>query len=650
MTTQSQFSHPKYRPDIDGLRALSVLAVVVYHAFPNWLKGGFIGVDVFFVISGYLISTIIFDNFNRDTFSLRQFYARRIKRILPALLLVLAFCFALGWFLLRADEYKQLGKHIASGAAFVSNLTLWSESGYFDNSAESKPLLHLWSLGVEEQFYIVWPLLVWIAVRLKIRLFVLLALLIGSSFAYSLYLVLIDQVAAFYSPIARFWEIMIGALLANTHLAIGRAGVKTLMSRLSAYIQHYKNHLSSFSLLLLISSFVLIDEHKSFPGFWALLPVLGAMGLIASGPDTWINRVILSNRIAVFFGLISFPLYLWHWPLLTFAYLINGETPHREIRVLLVLASVGLAWATYRFVECPVRARGGTNVKVSILVTVLIGVGAVGYLTYRADGLESRPGGTTTVLSGDTAHEYFFDYMGEHYYECAPPALADNAPVAHGYPQCFQSKSHHDVDIAIIGDSHAEHIFPGIAEALPAKNVAYYLKGGMPFVDDPLYGDIYQHIVSSPSITKVILSVYWYDRYDDMPEGSSLENEIAKIATFLTENGKIVYLMDDVPSFPFLAASCKDKRWARLANNSCTAPVTFDRELSVLYLKAFDTVVSQVDNVKVLLTKKYFCNDIECSMTNDNTIYYRDSNHLNIEGSIFLGERLASQNPSLTDF
>lgn len=163
----AHLSHPKYRPDIDGLRAIAILSVVVFHAFPSWIKGGFIGVDVFFVISGFLISTIIFENLDKGTFSLTEFYARRIKRIFPALILVLVACFAFGWFALLADEYQQLGKHIAGGAAFISNFVLWDESGYFDNAADTKPLLHLWSLGVEEQFYIIWPLL-WLCCIIQI--------------------------------------------------------------------------------------------------------------------------------------------------------------------------------------------------------------------------------------------------------------------------------------------------------------------------------------------------------------------------------------------------------------------------------------------------------------------------------------------------
>ena len=211
---QAHLSHSKYRPDIDGLRAIAVLSVVAFHAFPSWIRGGFIGVDVFFVISGYLISTIIFENLDKGTFSFSEFYSRRIRRIFPALLLVLIACFAFGWFALLADEYKQLGKHIAAGAGFISNFILWNESGYFDNSADAKPLLHLWSLGIEEQFYIVWPLLLWFVWKRKFNLLTITIVLAVASFILNLKGVKQDMVATFYSPQPRFWELLCGSLLA----------------------------------------------------------------------------------------------------------------------------------------------------------------------------------------------------------------------------------------------------------------------------------------------------------------------------------------------------------------------------------------------------------------------------------------------------
>jgi peptidoglycan/LPS O-acetylase OafA/YrhL len=195
---------PEYRADIDGLRGVAILSVVGFHAFPQLVRGGFVGVDVFFVISGYLISSIIFRSLSQGRFTLRAFYARRIQRLFPALIVVLVACFAVGWLTLLANEYKQLGKHIAGGAGFSANLILWSESGYFDPAAELKPLLHLWSLGVEEQSYIAWPLLLFLAWKRRLSLLSLTLFVIAVSFWLNVSTSRTNPVAAFYSPIPRF--------------------------------------------------------------------------------------------------------------------------------------------------------------------------------------------------------------------------------------------------------------------------------------------------------------------------------------------------------------------------------------------------------------------------------------------------------------
>lgn len=191
-------AHPNYRADIDGLRALAVLSVVAFHAFPGWVSGGFVGVDIFFVISGFLISTIIYTSLELGSFSFVDFYSRRIRRIFPALILVLYSCYVFGWFVLLSDEYMQLGKHIAAGAGFVSNFVLWNESGYFDTAAETKPLLHLWSLGIEEQFYIVWPLILWAAWQRRFNLLTISILVAGISFTLNLLDYRTDGVANFF--------------------------------------------------------------------------------------------------------------------------------------------------------------------------------------------------------------------------------------------------------------------------------------------------------------------------------------------------------------------------------------------------------------------------------------------------------------------
>jgi peptidoglycan/LPS O-acetylase OafA/YrhL len=208
MTIPLHTPNAKYRPDIDGLRAIAVLLVIGFHAFPDWVKGGFIGVDVFFVISGYLITTIIITNLKNDTFSLTDFYGRRVRRLFPALIVVLLFCLVFGWFVLLPYEYAYLGEHIAAGVGFISNWVLWRESGYFDFSAELKPLLHLWSLGIEEQFYIVWPILLWFVISKHFNITVVMFLCAAVSLILSIVLTGSDPIASFYLPWTRFWELI----------------------------------------------------------------------------------------------------------------------------------------------------------------------------------------------------------------------------------------------------------------------------------------------------------------------------------------------------------------------------------------------------------------------------------------------------------
>jgi len=399
---QTHLSHPKYRPDIDGLRAIAVLAVVIFHAFPKTIKGGFIGVDIFFVISGYLISTIIFENLDKGTFSFFEFYARRIKRIFPALILVLASCFIFGWLTLFPDELQQLGKHIASGAGFVSNFVFWNEAGYFDKSADTKPLLHLWSLGIEEQFYIFWPLILWLAWKQKFNLLVITIFFAIASFILNLIGIKQDAVATFYSPQTRFWELLSGSLLAwltlykKDSFAYIKEKIESVLSRI-----FYKkkqefdpkilaNVISFIGLFLLLYGFWRINKDLNFPGKWALVPVIGTSMLIIAGSKTWVNRSILSNKFVIWFGLISFPLYLWHWPLLSFARIINDKFPSYLLRTIVILASVLFAWLTYKFVECPIRFGKQGKAKVAILCVGVFIIGVFGYIINKTDFSKSH--------------------------------------------------------------------------------------------------------------------------------------------------------------------------------------------------------------------------------------------------------------------
>lgn len=439
--------HPSYRPDIDGLRALAVLLVVIHHAFPTSLRGGFIGVDLFFVISGYLISTIIFQNLQQDTFSFLDFYKRRVKRIFPALILVLIASFIYGWFTLLPADYKQLGKHMAAGAAFVSNFAFWNEAGYFDSGSKLKPLLHLWSLGVEEQYYIFWPLIVLFAWKRKFSMFKVCIALFLLSFAINIFTAKSYSIAAFYSPLSRFWELLIGSTLAYT----------ALHSNHTVKSKNWSNDVKAWvGVLLLVIGVYFINPERRFPGSWALFPTVAAYLLIKAGPNAWFNRTILSNRLLVWIGLISFPLYLWHWPLLVFAELHYGKTPSVGVRFAMIAVSILLAWLTYRLVERPIRF-GKLVVetkKVPVaLCAVLLATAIAGGYTYLRGGFESRfPKFIQEILRNQPwLHE------GWRLNTCI---------LEQGHPSSEYAESCVDKDkrplVFLWGDSHAAALYPGL--------------------------------------------------------------------------------------------------------------------------------------------------------------------------------------------
>ena len=401
--------HPKYRADIDGLRAIAVLAVVGFHAFPGRVPGGYVGVDIFFVISGFLISTIIIENLEHEQFSFLGFYARRIRRIFPALLIVLAATLGFGWIALLAGEYRQLGEHVLAGAAFVSNLVLWRERGYFDIEAEATPLLHLWSLGIEEQYYIVWPLLLWFAAKIRLKLLWVAIVIAVLSFVLNIRGVALDPVATFYSPLTRIWELLAGSILAWITLHH-----PARLDRISARLRH----VVSLTGLILIAGAILLSNRQSlFPGWWATLPVAGAVLLIAAGPQACLNRALLARPAMVWVGLISFPLYLWHWPLLSFGYILENETPSKTYRVLAVLAAILLAWGTYRLIELRVRRSLTPQRLTALLVGLMIALGAAGYWVYRSDGVPNR-----RVVLESAGPEISFDMQSNAPSACPGPA------------------------------------------------------------------------------------------------------------------------------------------------------------------------------------------------------------------------------------
>ena len=315
--------------------------VVCFHAFPEAMPGGFIGVDIFFVISGFLITGIIARELDQQQFGLLAFYARRIRRIFPALIVMLSATLVLGWLWMLPLAYAQLSADVFASAAFVSNIALWLQSGYFDIESGRKPLLHLWSLGIEEQFYLCWPLILMLAARLRLSILAVASVLGLASFALNVALIGSDPVATFYLPFTRAWELLAGGVLA--------CGWNQLRHTSAA-----SNLRAAAGLVLIAIAAGVLDSKSAFPGWWGLLPVAGA-ALLLSAPAAWGCRHLLSSPAMVRIGLISYPLYLWHWPLLVFFGIIKFAPLTLLERALIVALSFALAALTYRLVEVPFR-------------------------------------------------------------------------------------------------------------------------------------------------------------------------------------------------------------------------------------------------------------------------------------------------------
>ena len=637
--SKENISHLSYRPDIDGLRALAVLSVVLFHAFPEWIHGGFIGVDIFFVISGYLISSIIYKGLNDNSFSFSNFYIRRIKRIFPALITVLVTCLTFGWFALLADEYQQLGKHAFGASTFINNFMFWSESGYFDNDASTKPLLHLWSLSIEEQFYLVWPLLLWGIYKWKAHLG---KLLLGLAVGFTLlhfYIFHPDRVAAFYAPYARFFELLIGAHIAYQHLQ-----PKTIPKH--PLLKWFKSIQSFVGLGLILIGIQIITKTSHFPGYYALLsPALGAALIIDSPQDSFVNKYLFSNKIAIWIGLISYPLYLWHWPLLSFGYILASQTPILGIRAALLVLAFLLAILTYYFIEKPIRFGNPktSSRKTILLIFFMVAIGMSGSIIYIKNGIKNRFASSVLKIKndGDTGQDEFFAHLKNNYYLCAPQDIREKSLNWDGTIRCFQSKKDFPIDIAIIGDSHAEHLYIGLAEAMPNKNIAYYSRAALPIIGNHEFDRIFDYVINNQSIKTVILNAYWSNRRNEKPKNQSMAEGLIYTSQQLSSHNKKVIILNDVPVFSFNPKQCKFIRPLSSVNNCDENRNYFDKKY-VLYEHSLE-LASNNSKAKLINTTSLFCNSKICSMGKEGKLLYRDSIHLNINGSRYIGKFITKE-------
>src|SRR6202158_1578395 len=435
----------RYRPDIDGLRGIAVMLVGNFQAFPEAMPGGFIGVDIFFVISGFLITGIILRELDQQRFSLLAFYNRRIRRIFPALIVVLCATLVLGWLWMLPAAYAQLSTDVFASAAFFSNIALLLQSGYFDIESGKKPLLHLWSLGIEEQFYLFWPLILMLVARMRLSILVAASVIGIASFLLNVALIGSNPVATFYLPFARAWELLAGAALACSWNEVSQS------SRAS-------NWRATIGLSLIARAAGLVYPRGACPGWWAALPVAGG-ALLLSAPAAWFCRCLLASPPLVWIGLISYPLYLWHWPLLVFFGIIKfGPLTLLERELTLGLSAL-LAWLTYRFVESPFRFSRPSPLKIAGLCTgmVLVSTAAGIVVEGRGFGFRLPPeiremADVRTDPSNWRVHECILDLSHEM-------SFADNCVDRDRRPL-----------VLVWGDSTAGALLPGLRKAQETRD------------------------------------------------------------------------------------------------------------------------------------------------------------------------------------
>lgn len=630
-----------YRTDIDGLRAIAILAVVAFHAFPSVFPGGFIGVDVFFVISGYLITSILQREMQEGHWSIASFYARRILRIFPALILILLACLVAGWHTLLAGEYMQLGKHLGLGAVFLSNIGLWWEAGYFDRASEAKPLLHLWSLAIEEQFYIIWPLVLWTVLRFARNARNVVIALALASFFVSIWWVCFDRTQAFYSPVSRAWELLAGAVLALAPRSSSRWS--SPVSRGSA-------------LAGLLCAALLLDAKTPFPGVAAAIPVLAAVVLIGTSPVTdWTAR-LLGCSWMVGLGKVSYPWYLWHWPLLSFAYIIESGSASAELRLALVCASLVLAVLTYRLWELPLRKTPRRFTLFFLVLSVLL-IGALGKNIYDRHGLE-RIRHKNLIQVDPAVGKDFLDFEKQGLItdtRCEKPFKFPERDV------CLVAHPDKPVGAVVLGDSHAVHAFWGLARAFDAQGLNLVVRGKgacMPVMSQRGGGgsnacerhmeSALREIADDPDVR--IVALVFRGRYltnaSSVHELAEFEQNLDATFKVLQSSGKKVFYFLPIVEPGFDPRLCTGSLpMGRKPPYPCVIDKSADDQKSEAMRASATRVLARWPGVITVDPNSMICREGRCPLIQDGHSIFKDDNHLSLAGSMLLSRSLEFVKP-----
>jgi peptidoglycan/LPS O-acetylase OafA/YrhL len=637
---------PHYRPDIDGLRAIAILPVLFYHYKLGPFTGGFVGVDVFFVISGFLITSLIHGEMVAGDFSVAEFYERRVRRIFPALFAMLLVATVAAFLVLFPQDFVRYAKSLLAIAGFASNFEFWREAGYFDVAAKQKPLLHLWSIAVEEQFYLLFPPILLLAQWLN-RTKAIVAAIFVMSLGLSIWGVTYAPTATFYLLPARAWELMMGALLALGAIP----QIQNCLMREAA---------SLIGLLLIAFAVFAYTDATRFPGIAALAPCIGTALVIWSGQDAGVNRV-LSWQPIVFIGLISYSLYLWHWPLYVFA---RGIL-FRDLTLLetcgLIVLSFALATFSLHFIERPFRRRDNRVARPILfggaLATMVVTATCAG-IVVKTDGLPQRlPPDVRTLLAEETDHEPMMS-----------PCFGLTGEEVREGKLCRFGDPNAKPDFVLWGDSHADAMLPAIRAVALRKHRAGWFAGtdacapllGVKRPDAPKCFDFDNEIIKlaiQPEIKDVILDARWAKNaegtaYGDEGSGriavydehglakTTAENEmlffraLSRTVRALTQAHKHVILIESVPEIGWAVP-------ATLAHEALThVPLTpgipYAQNLARQHtvLAGFAQMKACYPDVSIVNPQDVLCDKQLCHVTLNGRPLYRDEHHLSNYGAM----------------
>ena len=641
-----------YRPDIDGLRAVAVLSILLFHLGVSGFEGGYVGVDIFYVISGYLITTIIIRELAAGEFSIARFYERRVRRILPALVVTLVATLLVGGLMLGPEQFSDLASSAAATTLFGSNFYFYFGSGYFDGPSELKPLLHTWSLAIEEQFYILFPfLLILISSKLSGRYAPWLIALAILSLGASVVGTRIDENAAFFLLPFRGWELLIGSILALG--VIPSLQHRTLL-----------NMLSAAGLVMMLFSVLAYTSATPFPGIAAAVPTLGTALVIyaGSGNDTWVNR-LLSVRPMVFIGLISYSLYLWHWPAIVYAklYLINEPTDLEKL--VIFVATLAIATLSWRFVETPFRDRTFLAPRERLFVT-FTAVGAVilgaSFMVVANDGLPGR--GSTENLNA----QLLADPGWQHWKDCEELGEEEGVELA----LCAIGAESVPESLLFWGDSHAL----ALASAVNASANRVGLGGRIAVRTGcaPLLGidregqrscaefneDVLDYLAQRPELGTVVLAARWalstngtrYKNEDgrsvalrdlsagDGPAGGNaehVETGLRRTVDAIRALGRRVVIVNQVPEIGYDVPSANYS--AKLTGKDVNALIAPTRaeflERSGDSRRIIGAIAAEL-SVATIDPANRFCDAQLCRVIEDDIPLYRDDNHLSLYGCL----------------